>query len=97
MSLVFLSLPLSFMEYATESILTLLLSLPPSSSSITCAPDQTVEECSPDDCYSRAPVLVSIYLVFNQAYNLLIILIIKYVGAVRYPCGVGCGCFLQCK
>jgi len=46
--------------------------------SVTCGPDQSVDECSPDDCYSRAPVLVSIYLVFNQIYNLLIILIIKY-------------------
>jgi len=86
------------MEYANQSLLTLHPSpfpLPPPSFSVTCAPDQTIEECSPDDCYSRAPVLVSIYLVFNQAYNLLIILIIKYVGAVRYP--AGCWCSLYCK
>tara|TARA_B110000090_G_scaffold201400_1_gene243424 strand:- start:169 stop:945 length:777 start_codon:yes stop_codon:yes gene_type:complete len=31
-----------------------------------------------DDCAVYAPVFVTIYLVFNQAYNLLIILIIKY-------------------
>lgn len=38
--------------------------------------DETV--CSPDNCAVWAPVFVTIYLIFNQAYNLLIILIIKY-------------------
>ncbi len=46
--------------------------------SVTCAAGTDDGECVPDDCYSRAPVLVSVYLVFNQIYNLLIILIIKY-------------------
>ena len=46
--------------------------------SITCSPDQTPDECTPDNCYESGPLYTSIYLVFNQVYNLLIILIIKY-------------------
>ena len=45
--------------------------------SVTCDTDD-VTLCSPDDCAVYAPLFVTIYLVFNQAYNLLIILIIKY-------------------
>ena len=46
--------------------------------SVTCDANADISDCSPDDCYMQAPLLVSIYLIFNQAYNLLIILIIKY-------------------
>lgn len=43
---------------------------------------QTCEEgdddCTTDDCYPQAPMFVCIYLVFNQLYNLLILLLIKF-------------------
>lgn len=42
----------------------------------TCPPGSP-SDCQPDDC-ARAPVFVNTYLLFNQVYNLLIILIIKY-------------------
>ena len=45
--------------------------------SVTC-PAGSDDSCVPDDCYYSAPILVTVYLIFNQAYNLLIILIIKY-------------------
>lgn len=45
-------------------------------SSQTCDADD--DNCTADDCYMSAPILVSVYLVFNQMYNLLIIFIIKY-------------------
>lgn len=45
----------------------------------TCAPGSS-PDCQPDDC-ARAPVFVNTYLLFNQCYNLLIILIIKYGSA----------------
>eukprot|EP00605_Chrysophyceae_sp_TOSAG23-4_P001092 GSChrysophyteH1.ASY1.ANO1.1198.1 assembled CDS len=44
---------------------------------VTCPADADISDCSPDDC-SSSTWLVSVYLIFNQAYNLLIILIIKY-------------------
>ena len=47
--------------------------------SITCADDD--DSCTPDDCAVRAPLFVTIYLVFNQLYNLLIILMLKYGSA----------------
>ena len=47
--------------------------------SITCADDDG--NCTPDDCAFRAPLFVTIYLVFNQLYNLLIILMLKYGSA----------------
>lgn len=47
--------------------------------SITCADDD--DSCTPDDCAFRAPLFVTIYLVFNQLYNLLIILMLKYGSA----------------
>lgn len=47
--------------------------------SITCADDD--DSCTPDRCFPRAPTFVTIYIVFNQFYNLLIILILKYGSA----------------
>jgi drug/metabolite transporter (DMT)-like permease len=47
--------------------------------SITC--DGNDDACVSDDCYLYGPLFVTIYLVFNQAYNLLIILILKYGSA----------------
>jgi hypothetical protein len=47
-------------------------------SSVTCDDD---DNCTPDDCNPQAPEFVNIYLVFNQFYNLLIILILKYGSA----------------
>lgn len=47
---------------------------------ITCGEGESESECVPDDC-SRAPLFVNLYLLFNQVYNLLIILIIKYGSA----------------
>ena len=47
---------------------------------ITCAEGESESDCVPDDC-SRAPLFVNLYLLFNQVYNLLIILIIKYGSA----------------
>jgi hypothetical protein len=35
----------------------------------------------PDDCYPFAPTFVSLYLVFNILYNILVILILKYGSA----------------
>ena len=49
--------------------------------SIDCLADEDDEECKEDNCYLRAPVFVFCYLVFNQLYNLLIILILKYGSA----------------
>ena len=37
-------------------------------------------DCTPDDC-SNSPLYVNLYLMFNQVYNLLIILIIRYGSA----------------
>jgi drug/metabolite transporter (DMT)-like permease len=45
-------------------------------SSQTC--DAGDDDCTADECYPNAPIFVSIYLVFNQLYNLLILLLIKY-------------------
>ncbi len=47
-------------------------------STITCDDDNN---CTPDKCMPTAPEFVNIYLVFNQFYNLLIILILKYGSA----------------
>lgn len=47
-------------------------------SSITCDDDGS---CTADKCFPQAPMFVNIYLVFNQFYNLLIILILKYGSA----------------
>jgi hypothetical protein len=46
--------------------------------SITCDDD---DDCEADDCNPQAPMFVNIYLIFNQFYNLLIILILKYGSA----------------
>jgi hypothetical protein len=46
--------------------------------SIECDDD---DNCTPDDCYPQAPMFVTCYLFFNQLYNLLIILILKYGSA----------------
>lgn len=48
-------------------------------SSLTC--DANDDDCEADDCNPYAPEFVNIYLVFNQFYNLLIILILKYGSA----------------
>jgi drug/metabolite transporter (DMT)-like permease len=45
--------------------------------SVTCADDADDGECSPDDC-SSSTLFVTLYLMFNIGYNILIILIIKY-------------------
>ena len=34
--------------------------------------------CTPDDCFPDGPIFVNIYMFFNQLYNLLIILLLKY-------------------
>jgi drug/metabolite transporter (DMT)-like permease len=47
--------------------------------SVTCTGESGT--CTPDDCYPTGPLYVTIYLVFNQLYNLLIILILKYGSA----------------
>jgi hypothetical protein len=44
--------------------------------SMTCNDDDG--DCTADDCNPYAPEFVNIYLIFNQLYNLLIILILKY-------------------
>lgn len=44
--------------------------------SISCDPND--DDCTADDCFPQAPMFVTIYLVFNQLYNLLILLLIKY-------------------
>ncbi len=46
----------------------------------TCNDDEG-DDCIADDCNPRSPEFVNIYLVFNQFYNLLIILILKYGSA----------------
>jgi hypothetical protein len=46
---------------------------------ITCDPND--EDCEPDNCFPQAPTFVCLYLFFNQLYNLLIILILKYGSA----------------
>ena len=48
---------------------------------IDCEVDEDDGECYEDNCYLRGPVFVFCYLVFNQLYNLLIILILKYGSA----------------
>lgn len=50
-------------------------------SSVTCKDDEDDGDCSEDNCMPNAPMFVTIYLVFNQLYNLLIILILKYGSA----------------
>jgi len=47
-------------------------------SSYTCDADANDDSCTADKCFPQAPEFVNIYLVFNQFYNLLIILILKY-------------------
>lgn len=47
--------------------------------SITCGTDDA--NCTPDDCHFTGPMFVTVYLIFNQMYNLLIILILKYGSA----------------
>lgn len=47
-------------------------------STMTCDDD---DDCEADDCYLQAPLFVNIYIVFNQFYNLVIILILKYGSA----------------
>lgn len=47
--------------------------------SISC--DGEGDDCVADRCYPRAPIYVTIYIIFNQFYNLLIILILKYGSA----------------
>lgn len=44
--------------------------------SVTCADDSS--SCTPDDCFPDGPIFVNIYMFFNQVYNLLIILLLKY-------------------
>lgn len=48
-------------------------------STITCAGED--DNCVSDQCYLDAPVFVNIYIFFNQLYNLLIILMLKYGSA----------------
>lgn len=48
--------------------------------SVTCDSEND-DDCEADDCMPQAPMFVNIYLVFNQFYNLLIILILKYGSA----------------
>jgi hypothetical protein len=43
---------------------------------MTC--DANDDSCTADECNPQAPMFVNIYLVFNQFYNLLIIMILKY-------------------
>jgi hypothetical protein len=43
---------------------------------MTC--DANDDSCTADKCNPQAPMFVNIYLVFNQFYNLLIIMILKY-------------------
>jgi len=45
-------------------------------SSMTC--NENDDSCTADKCFPQAPEFVNIYLVFNQFYNLLIILILKF-------------------
>jgi hypothetical protein len=48
-------------------------------SSVTCNPNDS--NCTADQCFPQAPEFVNIYLIFNQFYNLFIILILKYGSA----------------
>lgn len=50
-------------------------------SSLTCKDDEDDEECNPDKCMPNGPTFVVCYLIFNQLYNLLILLILKYGSA----------------
>jgi hypothetical protein len=43
--------------------------------------DDDGDDCTSDDCYPQAPMFVCLYLFFNQLYNLLILLILKYGSA----------------
>lgn len=45
-------------------------------SSITC--DAGDEDCTADKCFPDSVIYVNVYLIFNQFYNLFIILILKY-------------------
>lgn len=50
-------------------------------SSKTCKDDEDDGECYEDKCNPNAPTFVTCYLIFNQLYNLLILLILKYGSA----------------
>ena len=50
-------------------------------SNTDCKDDEDDGDCYEDNCNPRAPEFVNIYFVFNQGYNLLIILILKYGNA----------------
>ena len=50
-------------------------------SNTDCKDDEDDGDCYEDNCNPRAPEFVNIYFMFNQAYNLLIILILKYGNA----------------
>jgi len=39
------------------------------------------DDCYEDECFPNAPLFVSLYLIFNQGYNLLILLILKFGSA----------------
>jgi hypothetical protein len=43
--------------------------------------DDDGDDCQEDNCMPQAPMFVCCYLVFNQAYNLLILLILKHGSA----------------
>lgn len=43
--------------------------------------DDDGDDCQEDNCFPQAPMFVCCYLVFNQAYNLLILLILKHGSA----------------
>jgi hypothetical protein len=50
-------------------------------SSVTCKDDEDDGDCYEDRCNPNAPTFVTCYLIFNQLYNLLILLILKYGSA----------------
>jgi hypothetical protein len=50
-------------------------------SSKECKDDEDDGDCYEDRCNPNAPIFVTCYLVFNQLYNLLILLILKYGSA----------------
>jgi hypothetical protein len=50
-------------------------------SSKQCKDDEDDEDCYEDHCNPNAPTFVTCYLIFNQLYNLLILLILKYGSA----------------
>jgi hypothetical protein len=50
-------------------------------SSKECKDDEDDEDCYEDRCNPNAPTFVTCYLIFNQLYNLLILLILKYGSA----------------